>query len=169
MSRFTGPRPAAAAALALLGCWAALCPPPAHAATEELLAAAAACAQIDWRDLAGAERARTYRQAVACLKALYVRAARGPDTHAAFDTELTNRLDALETAYHTSRDVCRLRERLGLGDGSCGTISLSPHEFVVLLKTMILNENAGWERRDPALARALRLDEMNTPQPVFQA
>ena len=159
MSRLTGPRPATAAALALLGWWAALCPPHAHAATEELLAAAAACAQIDWRDQAGAERARTYRQAVACLKTLYVRVARGPDAHIAFDTELTNRLDALETAYRASRDICRLRERFGFGDGSCGTISRAPHEFVVLLKTMILNEDAGWVRRDPALARALRLDE----------
>ena len=160
MSRLTAPRPAAVAALALFGCWAALDPPHAHAATEEVLAAAAACAQIDWRDQAGAERARTYRQAVACLKALYVRAARGSaDPHAAFDTEITNRLDALETAYSASRDVCRLRERLGLGDGGCGTLSLAPHEFVVLLKTMILDEDAGWVRRDPALARALRLDE----------
>ena len=158
MLRLTHPWPCVAAALALLGC-AALCQPQAHAATEELLAAAAACAQIDWRDQAGAERARTYRCAVACLKALYVRAARGPNAHAAFDTELTLRLDALETAYHASRDVCRLREGLGLGDGSCGTISLSAHEFVVLLKTMILDEDAGWERRDQALARALRLDE----------
>ena len=74
MLRLTHPWPSVAAALALLGC-AALCQPQAHAATEELLAAAAACAQIDWRDQAGAERARTYRCAVACLKALYVRAA----------------------------------------------------------------------------------------------
>ena len=159
MSRFTDPQPAAAAALALLGCWAALCPPRAHAATDEILAAAAACAQIDWRDQAGAERAHTYGQAVACFKTLYVRVARGPDAHIAFDTELTNRLDALETAYLASRDICRLREDLGVSDGSCGTISLAPHEFVVLLKTMILNEDAGWVRRDPALARALRLDE----------
>ncbi len=159
MVRLTAPWPSAAAALALLGCWAALSPPQAHAATEELLAAAAACAQIDWRDSAGAERARTYRRAVACLKALYVRAARGPNAHAAFDTELTGRLDVLETAYHASRDVCRLRGRLGLGDGSCGTISLSAHEFVVLLKTMIVDEDGGWVRRDPALARALGLNE----------
>ena len=159
MSRLTGPRPSTATAFALLGWWAVLCPPYAHAATEELLTAAAACAQIDWRDQAGAERARTYRQAVACLKTLYVRVARGPNAHTAFDTELTNRLDALETAYRGSRDICRLRERLGLGAGSCGTTSLAPHEFVVLLKTMIINEDAGWVRRDPALARALRLGE----------
>ena len=159
MSRLTGPRQATAAALAVLGWWAALCPPPAHAATQELLAAAAACAEIDWRDQAGAQRARTYRQAVACFKRLYVRVARGPNAHTAFDTELTNRLDALESAYRASRDICRLRERLGLGDGSCGTISVAPHEFVVLLKRMILNEDAGWVRRDPALARALRLGE----------
>ena len=159
MSRLTGFRPAAAAALALLGWWAALCPLHAHAATEDLLAAAAACAQIDWRDQAGPERARTYREAVDCLKTLYVRVARGPDAHAAFDTALTRRLDTLETAYRASRDVCRLRGRVGLGDGSCGTISLAAHEFVVLLKTMILNEDAGWVRRDPALARALGLGE----------
>ena len=159
MSRLTSSRPATVAVLALLGWWVALHPPRAYAATEELLAAAAACAQIDWREQAGAERARTYRQAVACLKMLYVRVARGSDAHMAFDTELTNRLDALEAAYGASRDICRLRERLGLGDGSCGTISPTPHEFVVLLKTMILNEDAGWVRRDPALARALRLVE----------
>ena len=159
MFRFTGPRPATAAALALLGWWAASSPPDAQAATEELLAAAAACAQIDWRDHAGAERARTYRQAVACLKRLYVRIARGPNAHPAFDIELTNRLDALETAYRASRDTCRLRERLGLGDRSCGTIGLAPREFVVLLKTMILDQDAGWVRPDPALARALRLGE----------
>ena len=94
-----------------------------------------------------------------CLKTLYVSVARGPDAHKAFNAELKNRLDALETAYLASRDICGLRERLGLGDGSCGTISLAPREFVVLLKTMILNEDAGWVRRDPALARALRLDE----------
>ena len=159
MSRLTAPRPVTVAALALLGWRAALCPAHTYAATEEILAAATACAQVDWRDQAGAKRARTYRQAVACLKTLYVRVARGSDAHIAFDTELTNRLDALESAYRASRDICRLRERLGLGDGGCGTISLAPHEFVVLLKTMILNEDAGWVRRDPALARALRLDE----------
>ena len=96
---------------------------------------------------------------MACLKTLYVRVARGPDAHTAFDTALTNRLDALETAYRASRDICRLRERLGLGEGSCGTIGLAPREFVVLLKTMILNEDAGWVRPDRALARALRLGE----------
>ena len=107
----------------------------------------------------GAARARTYRQAVACLKTLYVRVARGPEADVAFDTELTNRLDALETAYRASRDICRLRERVGLGDGSCGTISLAPHEFVVLLKTMISTRMLAGCAGDPALARALRLDE----------
>ena len=159
MSRLTRSRPATGVVLALLGWGAALCPPHAHAATDELLAAAAGCAQIDWSGQAGAERARTYRQAVVCLKTLYVSVARGPDAHKAFNAELKNRLDALETAYLASRDICGLREHLGLGDGSCGTISLAPREFVVLLKTMILNEDAGWVRRDPALARALRLDE----------
>ena len=159
MSRLTATRSATAAAVALLGWWAALYPPAAHGATEELVAAAARCAQIDWRNQAGAERARTYRQAVACLKTLYVRVARGPEADAAFDTELANRLESLENGYRASRDICRLRERVGLGDGSCGTIGLASHEFVVLLKTMILNEDAGWVSRDPALARALQLDE----------
>ena len=45
------------------------CPPRAHAATDELLAAAAASAQIDWRVYVGAERARTYRRALACFSA----------------------------------------------------------------------------------------------------
>ena len=159
MSRVTSPRRATATALALLGWWTAACPPRALAATEEVLAAAAACAEIEWRDQAGAERAETYRQAVACLKSLYVRVARGPNAHTAFDTALTNRLDALETAYRASRDICQLRGRLGLGDGSCGTIGLAPHEYFVLLKTMILNEDAGSVRREPALARALRLGQ----------
>ena len=159
MSVLTTARPVTIAALALLGWCAVLCPSHANAATEEILAAATACAEIDWRDQAGAERARTYRQAVACLKRLYMRVARGSDAHVAFDTELMNRLDALESAYRPSRDICHLRDQLGLGEGNCGTISLAPHEFVVLLKTMILNEDAGWVRRDPALARALRLDE----------
>lgn len=159
MSRLVVPRPAAAVALTVLGCWASLGPPRVHAATDEYLAAATACAQIDWTDQVGAERARTYRQAVACFKQLYVRVARGPDSNATFDTELTTRLDALETAYRASRDTCRLRERMRVSEAGCGTSSLAPHEFIVLLKTMILNEDAGWVRRDPALARALRLDE----------
>lgn len=129
--------------------FAALSPPHTNAATEEILAAATACEQIDWKNQAGAERARTYRQADA----------RGSDADIAFDTELTNRLDALESAYRDSREICHLREHLGLGDESCGTISLAPYEFVVLRKTMIVNEDAGWVRRDRALERALRLDE----------
>ena len=41
----------------------------AHAATDELLAAATASAQIHWRVYVGAERARTYRRALACFSA----------------------------------------------------------------------------------------------------
>ena len=55
--------------LVSLGSRAALCPPRAHAATDELLAAAAACARNDWRVYVGAERARTYRRALACFSA----------------------------------------------------------------------------------------------------
>ena len=70
----------------------------------------------------------------------------------AFDTELTDWLDMLESAYHASGDICHLRERLDFGDEGCGTISLGPHQFVVLLKTMILNEHAalGLSRGSPA-------------------
>lgn len=62
-----------------------------------------------------------------------MRVARCSNAPIAFDTELTDRLDVLESAYHASRDICHLRERLGFGDEGCGTISLGPHEFVVLL------------------------------------
>ena len=156
MALFTGPRGAGATVAAYLIWWSLVCPQPTHAATREVLAAAAVCARIDWRDQAGAARAATYRQAVACLKALYVRVARGPDGHTGFDTELTTRLDALETAYRASRDVCGLRTRWEIEKGGCGTIGLAAHEFVALLKTMILDEDAGWVRHDPALARALQ-------------
>ncbi len=94
-----------------------------------------------------------------CFKALYVRVAAAAHSHKAFEKELTKRLDELEAAYHAGRDVCGLKGKLGLGDGECGTLSQSPREFILLLKTMILDEDAGWVRRDPALAKALRLNE----------
>ena len=143
----------------LLGCAAVLRSPPLHAASERILAAAKVCAELDWRDKGGYERAESYREAVLCFKALYVRVSAGERSSEAFEKELSRRLDDLEAAYHQSRDICRLRQQLKLEDGNCGTISLSPHEFVTMLKTMILDEDAGWVNRDPALAKALRLDE----------
>lgn len=143
----------------LLGCAAFLHSPPLYAASERILVAARACAELDWRDKGGAERAEAYREAVRCFKSLYVRVAGGERSSVEFEEELTKRLDALEAAYYRSRDICGLRQQLGLEDGSCGTISLSPAEFVTMLKTMILDEDAGWVRRDPALTEALRLDE----------
>lgn len=143
----------------LAGCAAILNSPPLHAASESILVAARACAELDWRDKGGEERAESYREAVRCLKALYVRVAAGDRSSEAFEEELAKRVDALEAAYFRSRDICGLRRQLGLEDGSCGTISLSPLEFVTMLKTMILDEDAGWVSRDPALAEALRLDK----------
>ena len=143
----------------LLGCAAVLHSPPLYAASESILADARACAELDWRDKGGYERAESYREAVLCFKALYVRVAVGERSSEVFEQELAKRLDELEAAYHLSRDICSLRKQLKLEDGSCGTISLSPHEFVTMLKTMILNEDAGWTNRDPALVKALRLDE----------
>ena len=143
----------------LLGCAAILSSPPLYAASESILVAARACAELDWRDKAGEERAESYREAVRCFKALYVRVAGGERSSKAFEEELAKRLDVLEAAYHRSRDICSLRQQLGLEDGSCGTISLSAPEFVTMLKTMILDEDAGWVRRDPELIEALRLDE----------
>lgn len=144
---------------ALLGCWAALAPPPAHAASEAIRAAASVCAALDWRDKGGFERSEAYREAVSCFKALYVRVAAGEHPDEAFETTLAQRLDELEAAYRRSRDVCGLQQRLQLNDDGCGTMSLASGEFVTLLKTMILNEDAGWVKRDPALAEALRLSE----------
>lgn len=143
----------------LLGCWAGLYPSPLHAASENTRATARACAELDWRDQSGAARAETYRDAVRCFKALYVRVAAGGRSSEAFDEELARRVDKLEAAYYQSRDICRLRRQLNLEDGGCGTASLAPQEFVNLLKTMILDEDAGWVNRDPALAKALRLHE----------
>ena len=143
----------------LLACTAVLRSPSLYAASEKVLAAAKACAELDWRDKAGYERAATYREAVQCFKALYIRVATGVRSSEAFEEELSKRLDELEAAYQRSRDICRLRQQLKLEDGSCGTISLSPDEFVTILKRMILDEDAGWVNRDPALAKALRLDE----------
>ena len=144
---------------ALLGCGAILCSSQAQATSEAVLSAARACAALDWRDRGGRERADAYREVVDCFKALYVRVAAGKRPGDAFEKKLAERLNELEAAYHRSRDICGLRQQLKLGDGGCGTISLSPREFVSLLKSMIFNEDAGWVKRNPALAEALRLDE----------
>ena len=161
ISQQTGPvgRSFVVVLVGLLGCAAILNSPPLFAASESILVAARACAELDWRDKGGEERAESYREAVRCLKALYVRVAGGERSSEAFEEELAKRLDVLEAAYHRSRDICGVRQQLGIEDGSCGTISLSPHEFVTMLKTMILDEDAGWVRRDPELTKALRLDE----------
>lgn len=143
----------------LLGCWTGAHPPPLDAASEDIRASARACAELDWRDQGGAARAENYREAVRCFRALYVRVAGGGSSSEAFEKELAKRVDELEAAYHQSRDTCHLRQQLRLEDGGCGSASLSPQEFVTILKTMILDEDAGWVNRDPALAKALRLDE----------
>ena len=143
----------------LLGCATFLCPSPLHAASQEILAAATGCTGLDWRDKGGYERAKAYREAVQCFKGLYVRVAAGERSSEAFVSELAKRVDELESAYHRSRDLCGLRQHLKLEEGNCGTISLSADEFVTILKTMILDEDAGWVRRDPELVKALSLDE----------
>ena len=150
--------PSVALASGILWCSATPYSLNADAEREEILSAARECAELDWRDKAGKERTQAYREAVDCHKLLYVRIAGSASSNAAFEEELSRRLDSLEEAYRESRNICRLREELEIGDGGgCGTISLSSHEFVLLLKTMILAEDAGWVREDPALAKALQL------------
>ena len=109
--------------------------------------------------MGGFERAAADRADVQCFKDLYVRVAAGDRSSEAFEQQLAERLDELEAAYHWSRDICRLWRQLKLEDGGCGTTSLSPHEFVTILETIILDEDAGWVKCDPALAEALRLDD----------
>ena len=157
----TGPvgLPLVLALAGLLGCWAGLRPPPLYAASENTRASARACTELDWRGRRGAERAETYRDAVRCLKALYVRVAAAGHSSEGFEEELATRVDKLEAACHQSRDTCHLREQLKLEDGGCGTANLSPQEFVTILKAMILDEDAGCVNLDPALAKALRLHE----------
>ena len=84
----------------LLGCTAVLRSPPLYAANERILAAARACAELDWREKGGYERADSYREAVLCFKALYVRVAAGERSSEAFEKELAKRLDELEAAYN---------------------------------------------------------------------
>ena len=147
-----------ALAAGMLWCSAAPGSLSADSPGEEILSVARECAKLDWRDKGGNERAQAYRDAVDCHKALYVRIAGGAGSSEAFEEELARRVDSLEEAYRESRSICRLKEKLTLGDGGgCGTVSLSEHEFIELLKTMILAEDAGWVREDPALAKALQL------------
>jgi len=133
------------------------CVAPARAADEATLAGARQCAAIRQQGEGIAARDQWYRKRVRCLKNLYV-AVSLPGADAATAEELHARLDALERAYHDSRS-CLLLER------DCGTISPSPAEFVTLLKTMIVNEDAGWVRADPRLEEALTLTENGTSRP----
>lgn len=143
----------------LLGCAIVPHSLPLHAANESVLTAARVCTELDWREKGGFERAAAYRAAVQRFKDLYVRVAAGDRSSEAFEQQLAERLDELEAAYHWSRDICRLRRQLKHEDGGCGTTSLSPREFVTILETIVLDEDAGWVKRDPALAEALRLDD----------
>ncbi len=134
-------------------------PAPARAtASGEVLDAARSCARLEWADRAGAARGEAYRAAVACLSALYIHIAAGATPGAALEKQLARHLRELEAAYHASRNICSLREKLTQAPQGCGVYSSSPHEFVQLLKTMILDADAGPVRRDPALAEALGLD-----------
>ena len=160
MSRFIHCPPINHALILAVCCQAIFFASPAHAASEEIRAVARVCANAEWADQAGYERAAAYREAVDCLGALYIRVATGakPESNAALAKAIAKHLAELEAAYHASRNVCRLREKLGLAAQGCGTGGPSPHEFVRLLKTMILDADAFPVRRDPALAEALGLD-----------
>ena len=159
MVRYTCRKSIAWAIAVLLGYGAVLCAPSAYAASEDTLLDAGACVKLDWRNKGGYERAKTYREAVDCFKVLYIRVAGGTGSNEAFKKELAKRLNELEAAYLKSRSICDLQKQMGIHDENCGTIGLSSHEFIVILKTMILNEDAGWKKKDPALAKALHLDE----------
>ncbi len=139
-------------------CGAILFAASAHAADQETLSAARTCAQKEWADKAGYEKAQAYREVIDCLSALYIRVAAGQKSNAALEKEIAQHLGELEAAYHASRGVCRLQQKLLLEDESCGTHRASPHEFVRILKTMILDADAGLVRRDPALVDALELN-----------
>ncbi len=143
--------------IALILCQIILSATPALAANPEIITAARACAEKQWFNKAGHERTLAYRDAVDCFKTLYIRVAAGARSNEALEQALSRRLQDLETAYHASRAICPLQAELGLEDQTCGTINLSPNEFVQLLKTMIVNADAGWVGPDPTLADALGL------------
>lgn len=137
-----------AALLALLfSCLSAF---PTEAADQATLTAARQCATLQPQGEGGKARGDWHRRLVECLKALYIEIS-APGANAAVTEELRARLDALEQTYYDSRAICSLLQR------ECGTISLSPAEFRTLLKTMIVNEDAGWTRADPRLEEALDL------------
>ncbi len=142
------------AVLAAAWCLAA----PAYAADAPTLEAAKQCAAIVPESDSGFARAQWHRQQVACLKDLYVTVGMtgaGPAAKA----EIRAHLNTLETAYHKSRSLCTARETHDGPSGGCGTIALSPAEFRRLLKTMILAADAGWVKKDPRLADALKLND----------
>jgi HEPN domain-containing protein len=150
------PRFFSTAALIFAAVFASL---PAAAASERVLAAARACEAVVTSADSIAERGERHRQKVECLKALYIQIAAPGDDSA--EAEIRRRLDALEAAYYQSRDLCAVqnqaRRRKNEAAQSCGTIGLAPREFRILLKTMIVNEDAGWVKIDPRLEAALRL------------
>ena len=133
--------------------------PAASAASAEALAAAHVCVQSGWVDKSGYARAQAYREQVNCLKRLYIRVATdGLAANARLEQTLNQRLDQLQTVYYDSRNICRLREKLGLEKQGCGTDAPSVYEFVRLLKRMIVDADAGWVRHDPGLVEALQLE-----------
>ena len=136
---------------------------PASAADAPALAAARKCEEMVRPDAGGRARAEWYRRYVACLKDLYVLIG-VPHSSEAVRTEIQRRLDALEQAYYASRALCEILQRAGEEPHGCGTLSLATVEFPRLLKTMIVNEDAGWVREDARLREALNLKAPPLPQ-----
>ena len=136
---------------------------PASAADASALAAARKCEEMVRPDAGGWARAEWYRRYVACLKDLYVLIG-VPHSSEAVRIEIQRRLDALEQAYYASRALCEIRQHAGEEPHGCGTLSLATVEFPRLLKTMIVNEDAGWVREDARLREALNLKAPPLPQ-----
>ena len=125
------------------------------AADKKEIAAAEACTAISYSDeFNGFERAQWHHQTVQCLKDLYILVG-APDGSREIKAEIRKRLDALENTFYASRALCDIQHRMGTDTGGCGTLSLSSREFRQLLRMMIINEDAGWVRVDPALQSAL--------------
>ncbi len=135
---------------------AALCMgAPVFAADARVVEAAKQCEAIAQEGEGGFARAQWHRRQVACLTDLYVMI--GIPNGGAAEAEIRAHVEDLRLAYHNSRSLCVTREKHGDISGGCGTISLAPAEFLHLLKTMIVNADAGWVREDRRLRDALNL------------
>ena len=129
---------------------------PIQAGKQDIITMAKTCISSAPAKETKRERIQRHQKETQCLKELYIKVGVSSGEKAV-KMEVFKRLNTLESAFYASRDLCQIQNKVGSKKSSCGTISLSPNEFRQLLKTMIVNEDAGFVRADPQLRKALQL------------